>query len=107
METCPHYLNFAAEDVPEGATEYKCAPPLRPRANQERLWEFVTDGRIDSIGTDHSPSPPDMKHLEEGDFSKAWGGISGGIQLVIHWMVFSSVVLLLLWEKSEMLSVSV
>ncbi|CAL8462109.1 g1640 [Coccomyxa elongata] len=77
VETCPHYLNFAAEDVPEGATEYKCAPPLRPRANQERLWEFVMDGRIDSIGTDHSPSPPDMKHLEEGDFSKAWGGISG------------------------------
>lgn len=77
METCPHYLNFAAEDVPEGATDYKCAPPLRLRANQERLWQFVMDGRIDSIGTDHSPSPPEMKHLEEGDFSKAWGGISG------------------------------
>lgn len=77
METCPHYLNFASEDVPEGATQYKCAPPLRPRANQEKLWQFVTDGRIDSVATDHSPSPEEMKHLEEGDFSKAWGGISG------------------------------
>ncbi len=103
METCPHYLNFAAEDVPEGATEYKCAPPLRPRANQERLWEFVTDDRIDSIGTDHSPSPPDMKHLEEGDFSKAWGGISGGVRVIAHRMVFTSVGLLLFWEESKML----
>jgi allantoinase len=77
VETCPHYLNFAAEDVPDGATEYKCAPPLRPRANQERLWAAVEAGEIDSIGTDHSPSPPDMKHLEDGDFMKAWGGISG------------------------------
>ncbi|KAK9906326.1 hypothetical protein WJX75_000004 [Coccomyxa subellipsoidea] len=77
VETCPHYLNFASEDVPEGATQYKCAPPLRPQANQEKLWQFVTDGRIDSVATDHSPSPEEMKHLEEGDFSKAWGGISG------------------------------
>lgn len=77
VETCPHYLVFASEDVPEGATQYKCAPPLRPRANQDKLWEFVMDGRINSVATDHSPSPVELKHLEEGDFSKAWGGISG------------------------------
>lgn len=78
METCPHYLVFASEDVPEGATQYKCAPPLRPAANQEKLWQYMLDGRIDSVATDHSPAPPDMKHLDTGDFSKAWGGISGG-----------------------------
>jgi allantoinase len=75
-ETCPHYLTFAAEDVPDGATEFKCCPPVRERENQERLWEALGDGTIDMIVSDHSPCPPEMKRKSEGDFLKAWGGIS-------------------------------
>jgi len=77
VETCAHYLSFAAEDIPEGATEYKCAPPLRESHHRELLWKALFDGNIDMITTDHSPSTVDMKLLEEGDFLKAWGGISG------------------------------
>jgi len=75
-ETCPHYLTFAAEDVPDGATEFKCCPPIRERENRERLWEALADGSIDMIVSDHSPCPPEMKRRQEGDFLKAWGGIS-------------------------------
>jgi allantoinase len=75
-ETCPHYLTFAAEDVPDGATEFKCCPPVRESENRERLWEAVRDGTIDMIVSDHSPCPPVLKRREEGDFLKAWGGIS-------------------------------
>lgn len=75
-ETCPHYLTFAAEDVPDGATEFKCCPPIRERENRERLWEALADGSIDMIVSDHSPCPPEMKRKKEGDFLKAWGGIS-------------------------------
>jgi allantoinase len=75
-ETCPHYLTFAAEDVPDGATEFKCCPPIRERENRERLWEALADGTIDMIVSDHSPCPPEMKRQKEGDFLKAWGGIS-------------------------------
>ncbi|MDT7807869.1 MAG: allantoinase [Acidobacteriota bacterium] len=75
-ETCPHYLTFAAEDVPDGATEFKCCPPVRERENRERLWEAVADGTISMIVSDHSPCPPEMKRRVEGDFLKAWGGIS-------------------------------
>ncbi|MDT5158542.1 MAG: allantoinase [Acidobacteriota bacterium] len=75
-ETCPHYLLFAAEDVPDGATEFKCCPPIRERENRERLWEALGEGTIDMIVSDHSPCPPEMKRRSEGDFMKAWGGIS-------------------------------
>ncbi|HVF67336.1 MAG TPA: amidohydrolase family protein, partial [Pyrinomonadaceae bacterium] len=75
-ETCPHYLTFAAEDVPDGATEFKCCPPIRERENRERLWEALADGSIDMIVSDHSPCPPEMKRRKEGDFMKAWGGIA-------------------------------
>ena len=77
METCPHYLLFAAEDVPLGKTLYKCAPPLRDKSNQEELWSAVRDGSINSLASDHSPSPPELKLAESGDMMKAWGGISG------------------------------
>lgn len=85
-ETCPHYLFFSEEDIPEGDTRFKCAPPLRPREDSEALWRMVTarDSRW-IIASDHSPCPPEMKHPETGDFSKAWGGISSlqlGLSLV-------------------------
>lgn len=76
VETCPHYLYFAAEDIPDGTTLHKCAPPIRSAANREQLWEAVRDGLIDLIATDHSPCPPQMKHSETGDFLTAWGGIA-------------------------------
>jgi allantoinase len=76
VETCPHYLTFASEDIPERATQFKCAPPIRERENRERLWASLRDGTIDMIATDHSPCPPEMKRLDSGDFLDAWGGIS-------------------------------
>lgn len=76
VETCPHYLTFASEEIPDCATQYKCAPPLRERENRERLWTGLRDGTIDMIATDHSPCPPEMKHLGTGDFLDAWGGIA-------------------------------
>jgi allantoinase len=75
-ETCPHYLAFVAEEIPDGATEYKCCPPIRERENCERLWGALREGTIDMIVSDHSPCPPELKRREEGDFLKAWGGIS-------------------------------
>jgi allantoinase len=75
-ETCPHYLHFTAEDVPDGATEFKCAPPIRSRENRERLWQALADGDLDMIVSDHSPCPPQMKLRDTGDFLSAWGGIS-------------------------------
>jgi allantoinase len=82
VETCPHYLTFAAEEIPDGDTRFKCAPPIRERANRERLWEGLRDGLIDTIGTDHSPAPPELKLLETGDLSRAWGGIAS-LQLAL------------------------
>ena len=76
VETCPHYLYFAAEEIPDRDTRYKCAPPIRERAHRERLWQALRDGLIDTIGSDHSPAPPGMKQLDTGDLSKAWGGIA-------------------------------
>ena len=85
-ETCPHYLAFAAEDVPEGATEFKCCPPIRDRANRERLWAALDAGIIEMIVSDHSPCPPEMKERERGDFLCAWGGISSlQLRLPIIW----------------------
>ncbi|HKO98933.1 MAG TPA: allantoinase AllB [Pyrinomonadaceae bacterium] len=85
-ETCPHYLSFAAEDIPDGATEFKCCPPIRERENREQLWNAVQDGTIDLIVSDHSPCPPDMKLREAGDFLAAWGGISSlQLRLPVVW----------------------
>lgn len=75
-ETCPHYLTLAAEDIPSGATQFKCCPPIRGRANQDRLWEALAAGDLDMVVSDHSPSTADLKHLDTGDFATAWGGIS-------------------------------
>jgi len=76
VETCPHYLTFTSEEIPEGATLFKCAPPIRERDNRERLWAGLRDATIDMIATDHSPCPREMKRQETGDFLEAWGGIS-------------------------------
>ncbi|HYM82401.1 MAG TPA: allantoinase AllB [Candidatus Limnocylindria bacterium] len=81
VETCPHYLTFAAEVIPDGATMFKCAPPIRGRANRERLWDALREGVIDLVASDHSPCPPEMKQLAAGDFMRAWGGIAS-LQLV-------------------------
>jgi allantoinase len=76
VETCPHYLYFESSQVSDGDTRFKCAPPIRDAANREALWEGLREGLIDTIGSDHSPCPPELKQLETGDFGKAWGGIS-------------------------------
>jgi allantoinase len=75
-ETCPHYLALSAEEVPDGATEYKCMPPIRERHNRERLWEGLAEGVISQVVTDHSPSPSSLKCVDSGDFARAWGGIA-------------------------------
>ncbi len=75
-ETCPHYLGLASEEIPDGATEYKCAPPIRERENRERLWAALKDGTLDFVVTDHSPCIPSLKLQESGDFLQAWGGIA-------------------------------
>jgi allantoinase len=86
VETCAQYLWFAAEDIPDGATEFKCAPPIRDAANREKLWKALDDGQIDIVTTDHSPCPPEMKHRETGRFDEAWGGISSlGLALPVMW----------------------
>jgi allantoinase len=75
-ETCPHYLYFAAEQVPDGATEFKCCPPIRDSVNREALWRGLEAGVIDCVVSDHSPCPPELKSPESGDFGQAWGGIA-------------------------------
>ena len=75
-ETTPHYLHFAAEDIPDGATPYKCAPPIRERENREKLWAALGEGLLDLVVSDHSPCTPALKKLEAGDFAAAWGGIA-------------------------------
>ncbi len=77
VETAQHYLTLNAEDIPNGETIYKCAPPIRERENNNRLWEALKSGLIDFVATDHSPAPPDLKEISSGDLSKAWGGIAG------------------------------
>ena len=76
VETCPHYLTFAAEEIPDGAPAFKCAPPVRGRADRDGLWSGLVDGAIDLVATDHSPAPPALKNLDDGDVLKAWGGIA-------------------------------
>jgi allantoinase len=86
VETCPHYLHLKSEDIENGATLFKCAPPIRAGENRERLWEGLRDGVIDLVATDHSPCPPAMKRMEEGDFRTAWGGISSiSVALPVVW----------------------
>jgi allantoinase len=77
VETCPHYLVLAAETIADGATEFKCCPPIRGEANREALWQALLDGDIDVVVTDHSPATADLKFAGNGDFQVAWGGIAG------------------------------
>jgi allantoinase len=103
VETCPHYLTFAAEQVPDGATAFKCCPPIREAVHREALWAALRDGDVDLVVSDHSPCTPELKRLDVGDFGLAWGGIaslqvalpavwsgarSRGLQLsdVVRWM---------------------
>lgn len=83
VETCPHYLSLAAEEIPDGATAYKCCPPIREQGNRDQLWEGLLDGTIDCIVSDHSPSTAELKGT--GDFGTAWGGVSSlqlGLSLI-------------------------
>jgi allantoinase len=82
VETGQHYLYFNAEEIGEGQTQFKCAPPIRERANNEQLWQALQAGIIDFVATDHSPAPPDLKQLASGDFATAWGGIAS-LQLAL------------------------
>ena len=85
VETCPHYLTLTAEDVPDGHTEFKCCPPIRGAANRDTLWQGLVGGTVDCVVSDHSPSTPDLKCLESGDFGAAWGGVASlqlGLALV-------------------------
>lgn len=103
VETCPHYLSFRAEEIEEGRTDFKCAPPIREEANREALWRGLQEGLIDMVVSDHSPCLPSLKLLKEGNFSQAWGGISSlqfafsalwtqarlrgfGLEEVVRWM---------------------
>ena len=86
VETCPHYLHLCAETIANGATLSKCAPPIRSRQNCERLWQGLRDGTIDLVVTDHSPCPPALKRLAEGNFRSAWGGIASlSVALPLMW----------------------
>ena len=86
VETCPHYLTFCAEEIADGATALKCAPPIRERTHREQLWKALESGAIDLVATDHSPAPPALKHIDDGDFLRAWGGIASlQISLPVVW----------------------
>jgi len=85
-ESCPHYLALAAEDIEDGGTIFKCAPPIRGRENREGLWGGLRGGVLDLIASDHSPCPPELKRMDAGDFAAAWGGISGlQLSLPVVW----------------------
>jgi allantoinase len=91
-ETCPHYLTFAAEEIVDGATEFKCAPPIRASSHRDALWHGLGSGVLDLIATDHSPSPPELKRPGDvGDFMTAWGGIASlELSLAATWTGFNS-----------------
>ena len=76
VETGQHYLYFNAEDIKDGQTQFKCAPPIREKENNDKLWQALKDGVIDFVATDHSPATPNLKEIESGNFIKAWGGIA-------------------------------
>lgn len=90
-ETCPHYLHFVAERIPDGATPFKCAPPIRDAANREALWKALAEGVLELVASDHSPCSPALKAIEVGDFVSAWGGVSGlQLALSVVWTEASS-----------------
>jgi allantoinase len=90
-ETCPHYLTFAAGEIADGATEFKCAPPIREAAHRDALWDGLASGALDLVATDHSPSPPALK--TPGDFSRAWGGIASlELSLPAVWTAYMAAV---------------
>jgi allantoinase len=85
-ETCPHYLAISAEEIPDGATQFKCCPPVREASNRELLWQGLAGGTIDCVVSDHSPCPPELKRFDTGDFGLAWGGIASlEIGLPVVW----------------------
>jgi allantoinase len=85
-ETCPHYLALTAEEVPDGATQFKCCPPVRDAANRDALWAGLADGTLTCVVSDHSPCPPELKRFDTGDFATAWGGLSSlQISLPVVW----------------------
>jgi allantoinase len=85
-ETCPHYLTLAAEDIPDGATEFACCPPIRDLGNQDLLWAGLADGTLDFVVSDHSPCAIGLKHRDTGDFGRVWGGISSlQLSLPVVW----------------------
>jgi allantoinase len=99
VETCPHYLFFAAQEIPDGGTQFKCAPPIRSSSTRDALWNALHDGIIDLVATDHSPSPPALKCPATGNFAQAWGGIASlslalsvmhtrhkGMEDLVRWM---------------------
>jgi allantoinase len=103
VETCPHYLTLAAEEIADGRTEFKCCPPIRDAANRDALWQALVEGLVDCVVSDHSPSTADLKHLDTGDFGEAWGGVASlqlglpltwtaarsrgiGLEQVVTWM---------------------
>jgi allantoinase len=117
-ETCPHYLALSAEDVPAGATQFKCCPPIREAANREELWNGLRDGWIDCVVSDHSPCTADLKCLDSGDFARAWGGIASlqlglpvmwtharergvGLAQVVQWMATAPARLAALHQKGR------
>jgi len=119
VETCPHYLTLTAEEIPDGATAFKCCPPIREASNRELLWQGLADGTIDCIVSDHSPSTPDLKDPENGDFAVAWGGVSSlqlglpliwtearrrgiGLERVIGWMAHAPARLARLTRKGNL-----
>ena len=86
VETCPHYLSLDADHVPDGATAYKCCPPIREQDNQDRLWQGLRDGLIDVVVTDHSPATAELKQPASGDFAEAWGGVASlQLGLAVVW----------------------
>lgn len=86
VETCPHYLHFSSGEIGDGATLFKCAPPIRSRENQEELWRGLREGVIDLVATDHSPCPPEMKRIAQRNFRTAWGGIASlSLALPVMW----------------------
>ena len=119
VETCPHYLTLLAEEIPDGATAFKCCPPIREASNRELLWQGLIDGTIDCIVSDHSPSTLDLKDVENGDFAVAWGGVSSlqlglsviwtearkrgiGLEQVIQWMSSRPAALARLTRKGQL-----
>ena len=75
-ETCPHYLTLDADEIPDGAPQFKCCPPIRDGDEQDALWAGLVDGVLDIVVSDHSPAPPEVKLLDTGDVAQAWGGIA-------------------------------